>query len=138
MKIFAVIIAILVLFISWTKPVNFEMTQQNKMENTFMQGTSLMFRGFEMVCGTDVCATVLAMEKTVSDCVRHCIQRALPVVGEIAAFVLAPHAHVSPIVFISLAGILVQAILAYVFIRYLLYAYTFFRLRFVTSTILRN
>lgn len=138
MKIFAVTIAILVLFIGWAKPVNFGMAVHTMTKNASIGGTALMVQVFEMSCGASVCATVLAVQKAADDCVRHCIQSALPAVGEIAAFVIAPFIHFNAIVLITLAGLLAEAVFAYAFVRYLLYAYTLFHLRFVTSTVLRD
>lgn len=138
MKILAVIIAILALFVGWAKPVNLGMTAHTVKENNITRGTFLMFQGFEVACGMSICATDSAAQKAVDDCVRHCIQNALSAVGEVAALILAPFTHSNLIVFFTLIGFLAQVALAYAFFYYLFYAYTLFHLRFVTSTVLRN
>ncbi|HBW74266.1 MAG: hypothetical protein UX10_C0002G0029 [Candidatus Magasanikbacteria bacterium GW2011_GWA2_45_39] len=139
MKIFAVAIAILVLFLGLVKPMNFGMPSAfATMENSVMRGRSLWSQRFEMGCGANVCTTALAVQRAADDCIRHCIQSALPAVEETAAFLFAPFTHLSTIALILLIGFLAQVVLVYALVRYLLYAYTFFHLRFVTSTILRN
>lgn len=89
-------------------------------------------------CGGIICEDVVFARNTVNNCIMHCVQNAFGFVEKNVALFLSPITQLDTVVFLVLTFILIQTLCAYALIRYLLYAYTFFHLRFVTSTILLN
>ena len=137
MKFFALNLVFLAMLTGFLKPVDFGMLTHGRIEMKTQHNIFLMNQGSATSCKTILCAGTETTRESASDCALNCIQGALPTGGAVSALISAPPLYIGAIALGILIGLCVLQVIAYALVRYLLYAYTLFHLRFVTSTVLR-